>query len=251
MADVFVLGHRGMLGQTVARYLAEQGYDIVTSDRRYTGMPDDPLIEALRSSSARVIVNCIGVLGPDPMLMAVDALLPWEVAGLGRLVIHPSTDCVFRGDRGWYSVEDPPDAIATGGRGFYGLAKRMGEVHASNVVILRASIMAPSGGTLGWFLSQSGPIDGWTDHRWNGITTLAWARLAADAIEGRIEPGLHQPTTTETITKYDLLRLFGRVFDHPIEVRPVSTEPCDRSLEPTIAMPPIRDQLVALREWMA
>jgi len=249
VADVFVLGHRGMLGQTVARYLAEQGYDIVTSDRRYTGMPDDSLIEALRSSSARVIVNCIGVLRPDPMLMAVDALLPWEVAGLGRLVIHPSTDCVFRGDRGWYSVEDPPDAITTDGRGFYGLAKRMGEVHASNVVILRASIMAPSGGTLGWFLSQSGPIDGWTDHVWNGITTLAWARLAAAALVGDIPPGLHQPTTAETITKYDLLRLFGEVFDHPIEVRPVSAGFCDRTLVPTIAMPPIRDQLTELRDW--
>lgn len=248
MADVFVLGHRGMLGQTVARYLAEQGYDIVTSDRRYTGMPDDSLIEALRSSSARVIVNCIGVLRPDPMLMAVDALLPWEVAGLGRLVIHPSTDCVFRGDRGWYSVEDPPDAITTDGRGFYGLAKRMGEVHASNVVILRASIIAPSGGTLGWFLSQSGPIDGWTDHVWNGITTLAWARLAAAALVGDILPGLHQPTT-EPITKYDLLRLFGEVFDHPIEVRPVSAGFCDRTLVPTIAMPPIRDQLTELRDW--
>jgi dTDP-4-dehydrorhamnose reductase len=248
VADVFVLGHRGMLGQTVARYLAEQGYDIVTSDRRYTGMPDDSLIEALRSSSARVIVNCIGVLRPDPMLMAVDALLPWEVAGLGRLVIHPSTDCVFRGDRGWYSVEDPPDAITTDGRGFYGLAKRMGEVHASNVVILRASIIAPSGGTLGWFLSQSGPIDGWTDHVWNGITTLAWARLAAAALVGDILPGLHQPTT-EPITKYDLLRLFGEVFDHPIEVRPVSAGFCDRTLVPTIAMPPIRDQLTELRDW--
>lgn len=249
MADVFVLGHRGMLGQTVARYLAEQGYDIVTSDRRYTGMPDDSLIEALRSSSARVIVNCIGVLRPDPMLMAVDALLPWEVAGLGRLVIHPSTDCVFRGDRGWYSVEDPPDAITTDGRGFYGLAKRMGEVHASNVVILRASIMAPSGGTLGWFLSQSGPIDGWVDHFWNGITTLAWARLAAAAMAGDIPPGLHQPTTADTITKYDLLRRFGEVFDHPIEVRPVSAGFCDRTLVPTIAMPPIRDQLTELRDW--
>ena len=101
---------------------------------------------------------------------------------------------------------------------------------------------------LGWFLRQSA-ADGWVDHVWNGITTLAWAELALDAIEGCIEPGLHQPTTQDTITKYDLLRLFGEVFDHRIEVRPVSTEPCDRSLVPTITMPPIREQLVALRDW--
>jgi len=49
-----------------------------------------------------------------------------------------------------------------------------------------------------------------------------------------------------------LLRLFGEVFEHPVDIRPVRTEQaCDRTLLPTTEMPPLRQQLVALRAWMS
>jgi dTDP-4-dehydrorhamnose reductase len=34
---IFVLGHRGMLGHVVARYLAQQGMEVLTTELRYTG----------------------------------------------------------------------------------------------------------------------------------------------------------------------------------------------------------------------
>ena len=34
---VFVLGHQGMLGHVVARYLAQHGCRVLTSALRYTG----------------------------------------------------------------------------------------------------------------------------------------------------------------------------------------------------------------------
>ena len=234
---VLVLGQRGMLGHVVARYLAEVGHEVIPGTR-YDGMLD--------LGDAEAVVNCAGVVRGTAGLFLANALLPLHLATQGRLLVHPSTDCVFDGARGWYRVDEQPNATDD-----YGLSKRLGEgcLAFPRVVVLRTSIVGPGGGLLGWFLSQSGPIDGWTDHVWNGITTLAWARLAAAALVGDIPPGLHQPTTAETITKYDLLRLFGEVFDHPIEVRPVSAGFCDRTLVPTIAMPPIRDQLTELRDW--
>jgi dTDP-4-dehydrorhamnose reductase len=235
---VLVTGQRGMLGHVVARYLAEVGHEVIPGGR-YDGMLD--------LGDAEAVVNCAGVVRGTDGLFLANALLPLHLATQGRLLVHPSTDCVFDGTRGWYRVDEQPNATDD-----YGLSKRLGEgcLAFPGVVVLRTSIVGPGErGLLGWFLRQSGPVDGWVDHVWNGITTLAWAELAVEAIEGRIEPGIHQPATQDTITKYDLLRLFGEVFDHPIEIHPLSTAPCDRSLAPTISMPPIRDQLVALREW--
>lgn len=241
---VLILGHKGMLGHVVARYLRERGHDVVEGGR-YEGM--------VELGDAEAVVNCAGVVsGTDGLFMA-NTLLPLHLAARldGRLLVHASTDCVFDGKRGWYEAGERPNAMSD-----YGLSKRLGEGcrEFPRVVVLRTSIVGPPGeagrGLLGWFLRQDGPVEGWTDHIWNGITTLTWAQLAADVLEGRMV-GLHQPSTSATITKYELLRLFGEVFEHSIEVRPVRTEPCDRSLVPTIVVPPLREQLVALREWYA
>ena len=240
--NVLVLGHRGMLGHVVARYLRERGHTILEARERYSGRLD--------LNAAEAIVNCAGVVRADmDGLYLTNALLPLHLAARlgGRLLVQPSTDCVFDGKRGWYRAFEKPDATDD-----YGLSKRLGEgcLAFPNVVVLRTSIVGPGGrGLLGWFLRQSGPVDGWTDHAWNGITTLAWAELAAQALSGDLVSGLYQPTTKATITKCELLGLFGEVFEHRIEVRPVAVGALDRTLAPTLPMPPLRDQLVALRDW--
>jgi dTDP-4-dehydrorhamnose reductase len=257
--SVFVLGHRGMLGATVQRRLEEQGFDVLTTDLRYSGGPSDEVLATVADSRAEAAVNCIGIttarLVNDAALMLTNALLPLHLAAVmgDRLVVHPSTDCVFRGDRGEYEVGDRPDAIDP-----YGLSKRLGEASLTrdNVVVLRTSIVGPevdsARGLLAWFLRQSASANGWVDHRWNGITTLAWADLCRAAIDRdpRVPPGLHQPTTEAFVSKYELLRLFADVFHHAVEIIPVTTgAPKDRTLKPTLVMPPIRSQLEDLRDW--
>lgn len=242
--NVLIYGQRGMLGHVVARYLAEHGHQVIDGGR-YDG--------ALTLRDAEAVVNCAGVLSGERGMYLANALLPLHLAARldGRPLIHASTDCVFTGDRGWYRVDEPTDAQSD-----YGLSKRLGEgcLTYPNVFVLRTSIVGPPGdggrGLLGWFLGQQGRVDGWTDHVWNGITTLAWAELARLALEDRLAPGLHQPTTAETITKCEMLRLFGEVFDHRLEVREVTGIPCDRSLVPTMAMAPLREQLHDLKAWM-
>jgi len=87
----------------------------------------------------------------------------------GIIVDDASTDCVFDGRRGRYRADEPPNA-----KDAYGLSKLVGEacVAAPNVVVLRTSIVGPPAGNgrglLGWFLRQESPVDGWTDHLWNG-----------------------------------------------------------------------------------
>jgi dTDP-4-dehydrorhamnose reductase len=249
-----------MLGSVVYRYLLERGHSVLTTDSRYHGEPSDQLVRDVVASSADAVVNCLGVIPASGAstreMMAANGLLPVHLSSVlgGRLIIHASTDCVFDGRRGWYRVDEPPNATDA-----YGLSKRVGEacVAGPNVVVLRTSIVGPPAsadrGLLGWFLRQERPVDGWTDHRWNGITTLAWAELAERTVSGLgLAPGLHQPATAEAVTKHELLGMFGEVFDHRVAIRPVSTEQaCDRTLLPTTTMPLLRQQLVALRAWMS
>ena len=254
---VFVLGHRGMLGSMVHRTLASAGSRVLTSDERYTGAPDDPLIRDVVRSEADSVVNCLGITtarkATDQSLLIANALLPMELAARldGRTLIHASTDCVFDGRRGGYGLADHPNALDP-----YGLSKRLGEacVVEPNVVVLRTSLVGPEAvttrGLLAWFLSQTGPVDGWVDHRWNGITTLAWAELCIEILSGArpLGPGLHQPTTTTAVSKYELLQMFADAFGHRIEIRQVRNDnPRDMTLVPTVPMPELVVQLRELR----
>jgi dTDP-4-dehydrorhamnose reductase len=247
-----------MLGTVVVRLLVQEGYDVVTSDSRYGGRPDDGLIDEVRAASPRAVINCLGVIPATlseavPMMMG-NGLLPIHLASAmpGVRIIHASTDCVFDGKRGWYRADEEPNATDA-----YGFSKRLGEkvALAPNATVFRASIIGPPAsagrGLLGWFLSSPGPVDGWSNHHWNGITTLEWARLARRALEGEIGPGLHQPTTSMAVSKLELLRLFAGTFGHAIEIRPVvHREALDRTLAPTLEMPSLEVQLGELAEWM-
>jgi dTDP-4-dehydrorhamnose reductase len=252
-----------MLGHLVVQYLKQRGYPVLLSQHRYSGNALDPLIDDVKNARPDVVINCAGVTTHRPAvgmsIMASNALLPLHLTSVlttDQLLIHPSTDCVFDGQTGNYSLRDQPNSQDP-----YGLSKRLGEVATAitnaNVAILRTSIVGPEQGTarglMAWFLSQSGPVDGWVDHVWNGITTLAWAQLCVDiALGNALGPGMHQPTTEASITKFDLLHLFGNAFDHRIEIRPKRTgKPVNRVLRPSYEMPPIDVQLADLRSWMA
>lgn len=259
----FILGHRGMLGHLVREYLESEGQSTVVSDTRYTGDPADPLITEIVDARPDVVVNCVGITTQrgtrDASLFTANTLLPQHLAAAlspAQLLVHPSTDCVFDGRTGNYAVDEAPNSLDP-----YGLSKRLGElalgVDNARVVVLRTSIVGPEQGTsrglLGWFLAQRGAVGGWTDHRWNGITTLSWAKLCLQIARGisALGPGLHQPATERGATKLELLELFAAAFDHDVEVRPVETgTPIDRTLRATHVMPPIEEQLAELREWM-
>jgi dTDP-4-dehydrorhamnose reductase len=245
---VFVLGHRGMLGHVVARHSAQSGHEVLTTDQRYDGTPGAGLVTAVTASGCDRVVNCVGVAsGAD--LMTVNGLLPHHLAavlGPGQVLVHASSDGVFAGDVGSYAPAAPTD-----GRDPYGLSKRIGEPSHACAVVLRCSIVGPELGPprslLGWFLAGSSPVDGYVNHRWNGITSLEWARLALT-----LPPGLHQPACAAPLSKADLLEAFAAAFSHARSVRRVSHErSVDRTLLPTITCAPIAEQLDALRSWYA
>jgi len=249
-----------MLGHVAARFLRTRGHEVSTCDARYRGGPDDPLIEAVRRSECNWIVNAIGRIhqkcgDPSEFLLA-NAVLPAHLrVGLRRdqCVIHASTDCVFSGQRGNYRVDDERDAGDP-----YGWSKLLGEaaVTPGKFIAIRASVIGPetnSGyGLMAWFLKQPAGVRGFTNHFWNGVTTLEWAKICDALMEGRLTPasGVVQPGIVPAISKYELLRTIGEVWPHPIAIIPTETPVrVDRTLVPDPVCPPLVEQLRELREW--
>jgi dTDP-4-dehydrorhamnose reductase len=252
-----------MLGHVVARYAAEAGWKVLTSDLRYMASPRDPLVEAVRVSGASAVINCLGLTkqrsDDRAALYLTNAVFPIHLAGRilsNQLLVHASTDCVFAGSRGGYRVTGERDATDT-----YGFSKALGEgvMGLPNATVLRVSVVGPDRGDgrglLAWFLRQppGHPIPGYTNHRWNGVTTLDWADMAVSLISsherGSTVPSLAQPGT-EVATKYDILCAFRDFFAPAQQVVPVTApEAIDRSLVPTEVRAAFREQLRRLAAW--
>lgn len=252
-----------MLGHVVARRASELGYEVLTSEERYRGASRDALVEGVRDSGATLVLNCIGVTkqrSEDPSALTLaNAVFPLHLATRLRptqYLIHASTDCVFAGTRGGYRVDDDRDATDA-----YGFSKLLGEGVARwpNATVLRVSVIGPEPdtgrGLMGWFLRQppAQPIDGYANHRWNGITTLEWADLALSLAEAQVRgqqvARLVQPGTG-VVTKYELLCAFRDIVAPDRRVAPTTTaEAVDRSLVPTDTRPAIREELQRLADW--
>jgi dTDP-4-dehydrorhamnose reductase len=258
--SVFVLGHRGMLGHVVARFLAEQGLEVLTTEARYAGVPGDSLITAATESGADWIINCVGKFRQETAagteLLLANSLLPVhlkEFMRSGQKMIHASSDGVFSGARGSYKLTDRRDAGDA-----YGLSKSLGEVvgETGKVLAIRTSIIGSEVATttrlVSWLLSQSGAVNGFTNQFWNGITTLEWAKICLELIQGKVGMAapIIQTASPERISKHELLKLIAEVWRHPIQIHPVAApRALDRTLVPDLPRPAIRAQLQELRDW--
>ncbi len=213
---VLVLGGTGMLGAMMVRVLREQGMEVAATARNLTkdckelGWHWFDALAYNRNSidtpdclaQANWIINCIGATKPtidaDPnkgrkTAIEINALFPHLLArnlSSHQRLIQIATDCVFSGRQQDPAIEDTPhDALDV-----YGKTKSLGEVFLPNVMHLRTSIIGPEFRTekrflLEWFLGQAqgATVPGYTNHYWNGITTLAFARICAGIIKN---PGL-------------------------------------------------------------
>lgn len=228
MTRVLVLGADGMVGSMVARVVAQHpGMDVVATTRRGRHglrafeVGRDSISELVDSSRCEWIVNAIGVLDRwidehDSRSVAaaidVNARFPHLLlaAVRGQRVINVATDGVFSGRHAPYDESSPHDA-----QGVYARSKSLGETRAGSAVNLRCSIIGPESSApaslLGWALSQApgAAIGGYTDHRWNGVTSLHFAKLCLALIVAPPEdlPATLHVVPEDSVSKATLLSL--------------------------------------------
>lgn len=236
-----VLGCSGMAGHTISIYLEERGHYVVGFSRK--GVPflkqqvigdacDEALVEeALSEGEFDIVVNCVGILNQyaerDPEGAAyLNGQLPHVLArltdGTHTRVFHMSTDCVFSGNTGPYTEDSIPDGTTV-----YDRTKASGELRDNKNLTFRNSIvgpdMNPNGiGLFNWFMAQEGPVKGYSNAIWTGLTTLELAKAMEVAAEENVH-GLVNMVPSNSISKFDLLCLFnehlrgGRVDIEPFE----------------------------------
>lgn len=186
-----------------------------------------------------IILNCIGVLikgakeHPDNAIL-LNAYFPNYLKKMADKVngklIHISTDCVFSGEKGFYSEEDFRDADDV-----YGRSKALGEISNEKDLTIRTSIIGPELKTAGeglfhWFMCQKGHINGFTEAYWGGVTTLELVKAIDSALDSNIT-GLVHLTNGEKISKFDLLNLFKRIWNRDdIQVDAYNGKSVDKSL---------------------
>lgn len=243
---VIVLGASGMLGSMVVDYLSRDSSLAVTATVRIE-MLATKCGEKLSSVNWRLfdadvsqvldalevierhdwVINAIGITKPlihddnafeVERAIRINSQLPYLIArwaqASGARVLQIATDCVYSGDKGRYMESDAHDALDV-----YGKSKGLGEVPAAHVHHLRCSIIGPEPKEhkflLDWFLGQpqNAAVNGYTNHRWNGVTTLHFAKLCHGIITQDIAmPNLQHVVPRGEITKCELLQCFARYY---------------------------------------
>jgi len=263
--NIVVLGSEGMLGQMVKKYFTEKGHELTCFDERFNYAGRSAFTNFLKSLRNDVLINCIGKIRQKSTdldeLEEVNAIFPLELRNSLHeevVLVHPSTDCVFNGESG---APYPTDYEANA-NDEYGWTKRLGEVALTgrpNTLIPRVSIIGPDQnakgrGLLAWVMSNKpgSEIQGFTNHLWNGITTLEWCKQVALFIDLRSSFAfqLIQLGTREHYSKYDMLLMFNRVYELQLKIIPKAPDPAvDRRLVPDIVCKPLPEQLEELSAY--
>lgn len=237
---VLVLGHKGLLGNCVKKYLSlKNELQIITTEYRW---PNHDFIQLLKNQSFDWIINCIAQIPqskPSTSNLFITNLgLPVFLSSLNAKVIHPSTNIL--------------DAFTE-----YSVSKLCAEEVVKNFLntyIIRCSIIGieenGNKSLLSWFLSiNNETIPGYINHYWNGITTLEWSKICADLIINEKNQRMIVPYS-DTITKHDLLHVFQEVFEKNVTVVPVMNDvEIEESRETNTYTGNIKPQLYELKRF--
>lgn len=249
---VAILGGTGMLGVMVASVfnkLANTDMEVRLLSRRHSPVrvyADTATTQQLEYAldGCDWAINCIGLIKPyikdeifsdAKMAIEVNARFPHILAqaaeNTNTKVIQIATDCVWSGIKGNYLESDPHDALDV-----YGKSKSLGEARSPNMHHLRCSIIGPEkyhqASLFEWFKSSHGPLNGYTTHLWNGITTLQFAKICHGIITSGVRLGhMQHIIPADTVNKHELLTLFKSATGKDVEIIPSQPSPyVDRTL---------------------
>lgn len=246
---IVVLGSTGMLGNAVGKYFVSvYGQDNVylsyrTKDVAYGNAFEFDAVKSVLTGKFDIpecdyLINAVGVIKPfmahNPSeAIMINSVFPHVLSkwcnAVGAKMLHITTDCVFSGAKGKYSESDLHDALDN-----YGKSKSLGE--PTDCMVIRTSIIGEEihkrASLIEWIKSQAGKTaKGFTNHLWNGVTTLQYANICHQIInKGLYHPSLYH-VFSNVVTKAELLNMVNEKFNLGISIEPVeANESVDRTL---------------------
>lgn len=234
---ILVFDYKGMVGHVIYHYLREHGH---TVDGYDGDLHDEALIATtLRDGDYDAVINTLAVINQfaeedKAEATYINAYLPHLLekltSGTKTVLVHRSTDCIFSGSKGGYTLKDIPD-----GTSFYARTKAIGEVINNKDICIRASLVGPEQhedgiSLLNWFLHQHGDVDGFVNAIWTGLTTDEFARVIEYLLLHKAH-GLLHTVPDHGIGKYFLLEYFNKYLQGDRNVVRVENKLVDKSLK--------------------
>jgi dTDP-4-dehydrorhamnose reductase len=244
---VIILGSKGMLGKYVWTYLSQTDMECVGVNRDLldASTATEEKLEELFFNQIKfiekgdVVINCMGTIKPrvdslgDLNAILVNSVFPRLLANVcekhGLKLIHPTTDCVYSGLKGSYDENDKYDVSDV-----YGMSKAIGE--PNNCTVIRTSIIGEEvnqGRSLvEWIKSSANTtVNGFTNHYWNGVTCLQFAKVCEEIIKTNNFWVGTKHVHSNTLNKQELVQTVSDVYDLNIIVEPKETPiKCDRTM---------------------
>ena len=246
---VLIIGSTGMLGSMCYDYLHSRNIKVIGYSR--TSSPRSQITgdvfelnweELILYHNVTAVVNCIGMLNNAldqsfKEFLLINTTLPNMFMSIAKRTsvhfIHVSTDCVFSGKKGPYSINDKADALDK-----YGLSKSFGEaiIDGSNTTVIRTSIIGPeiqrskNSGLLHWAISQrDNRIEGYSEVFWNGVTTLELSKVI-ERIFLKGFTGMTQVACDRCISKLELLTIINKIFGLGLIIKSSSRQVSNKCL---------------------
>jgi dTDP-4-dehydrorhamnose reductase len=181
-------------------------------------------------------------------------MLSKVVNELGAKLIHPTTDCVYSGLKGHYNENDKYDVSD-----IYGMSKAIGE--PLDCTVIRTSIIGEEVGQgrslVEWVKSSANTtVTGFTNHYWNGITCLEFAKICDTIIKANNFWKGTRHIHSNTVNKFELVHLISEIYGLNIGVTPKETTvTCDRSLSTNFNLieyfniPELKEQIIEMRNF--
>jgi len=242
---IIVLGKKGMLGKYIFTYL-NKNFIVKGVTRNDLDVSDtDNLKENFRKlydlNVNDLVINCVGTIKPrcDELgsvnAIKVNSIVPRilaeDSAQRGYKLLHPTTDCIYSGKTGAYTESNEMDVSDV-----YGVTKYLGET--KDATNLRVSIIGEETvnkrSLVEWCKTLDGKdAKGFTDHLWNGITCLTYAKIIEIMIEKNIWwKGTRHALSPSSLNKYELVKLITDTYKIKVNLKEAeSGNKCDRTLQ--------------------
>lgn len=221
---IAIIGSTGMLGSTLLKFfnLYKKEIDLIIP-KRFELNKKLEFMYSLENSD--YVINCSGAI-PQRIpnftdfndilnYYKINYLIPEFLLENNFRVIQPCTDCVYNGDpkNAPYGLNSKYDCVDLYGKSKAELFSR--EIYKSNINsirVIRSSIVGIdkfNKSLYSWALYQVKSlklIKGYTNHFWNGITTLKWAELCLELIKDFDSFPPISLFGTNYISKYQLIK---------------------------------------------
>jgi len=235
---ILILGHTGMLGHMVHKYLTSKSLTVETTSNRW---PSQEFKEFVKDFDGDFIINCIGAIHQKTNNFDINWELPIFLDFYSKCkIIHPGTDCEMDDDN-------------------YGTSKRIARdfiINTSkNTKSIKTSIIGPelkgNASLMEWFLSNNdeSTVSGYSKYYWNGNTTLTWSEFAYNVIKNWDDVKKETILTSECISKKEILDSINIVFNRKINIVEKNKISVNKCLDSDKITPHIKEQLFKLKDF--